>query len=97
MSAAFASSGWETPGAALRETVVNTSRPPKNRSCMNAVSKIVNVAPFRPPDPNSTTPVSLVFITGGRPGVASSTVSPTSKPPFSAVSTSSATWSGPVG
>ena len=77
--------------------MVNTSRPPKNRCCMKDVSKMVRVAPFRPPDPNSTSPVSVVFMTGGRPGVASSTVSPTSKSPFSAVSTSSAIWSGPVG
>ena len=64
---------------------------------MNFVSKTVIVAPFRPPDPNSTSPVSLAFMTGGRPGVASSTVSPSLKSPFSAVSTSSAIWSGPVG
>ena len=42
-------------------------------------------------------PVSLAFITGGWPGVASSTSSPISKPPFSAASTSSATWFGPLG
>ena len=64
---------------------------------MNRVSKTVIVAPFRPPDPNSTSPVSSAFITGGWPGVASLTVSPILKSPFSAVSTSSAIWFGPLG
>ena len=71
--------------------------PSKNSFCMDRLSKTVMVAPFRPPDPNSTKPVILASMTGGWPGVASLTLSPIVKCPFSAASTSRAIWSGPVG
>ena len=64
---------------------------------MNARSKIVSVAPLRPPEPNSTTPVSVTSIVGGVPGVARVMVSPRSNPPLSTVSTSSATSRGASG